>query len=126
MNAVAEQEVKANQPQAAESAREYVTPAVNILETKDAYILEAEMPGVNKEGLSINVEGEILSLTGRRQPVSGPGLLYRESGQADFRRAFELDPSIDTAKITAQLEQGILSVTLPKAEKAKPRQITVS
>jgi HSP20 family protein len=126
MNAVAEQEVKASQPQAVESAREYVTPAVNILETKDAYILEAELPGVNKEGLSINVEGDVLSLTGRRRPVSGPSLLYRESGHADFRRAFELDPSIDTAKITAQLEQGILSVTLPKAEKAKPRQITVS
>jgi len=126
MNAVAEQEEKVIQPQPAETAREFITPGVNILETPDAYVLEAEMPGVNKDGLNIHVEGTILTLVGRRQSAPAANFLYRESGPGDFRRVFELDPAIDTAKITAKIEQGILSMTLPKAEKAKPRRITAS
>jgi HSP20 family protein len=126
MNAVAEQEEKTIQPQPVETTRDYVTPGVNILETTDAYILEAEMPGINKDGLNISVEDNVLTLVGRRQPEPEANCLYRESGPADYRRVFELDPSIETAKITARIEQGILSVTLPKAEKAKPRRITVN
>jgi HSP20 family protein len=126
MNTVAEQNKESNQTQPVEAAREFVTPGVNILETTDAYILEAEMPGVNKDGLNIRVEGNILTLAGRRQPALEAHLLYRESGLADFRRVFELDPSIDTGKISARIEQGILSVTLPKAEEGKPRRIEVN
>ena len=126
MNAVAEQEEKSVQPESVETAREFVTPGVNILETTDGYVLEAEMPGVNKDGLNISVEGNVLTLVGRRQAVPEANWLYRESGPADFRRVFELDPSIESAKITARIEQGILSITLPKAEKAKPQRITVS
>jgi HSP20 family protein len=126
MNAVAEKEGKSAQTQPVETAREYITPGVNILETTEAYVLEAEMPGVNKDGLNISVADNVLTLVGRRQPVPAVNWLYRESGPADFRRVFELDPSIETDKITASIEQGILSITLPKAEKVKPRQITVS
>jgi len=126
MNSVAEQEEKSVQPQPVETAREFVTPGVNILETTDAYVLEAEMPGVNKDGLNLTVEGNVLTLLGRRQPVTEANLVYRESGPADFRRVFEMDPSIETAKITARIEQGILSITLPKAEKVKPQRITVN
>jgi HSP20 family protein len=53
-------------------------------------------------------------------------LLYRESNPADYRRVFQLDPSIETGRISAQIEQGILTLNLPKAEKVKPRRITVS
>jgi len=126
MNAVAEQKETFDQTQPVETAREFVTPGVNILETTDGYVLEAEMPGVNKDGLNISVEGNVLTLVGRRQAVPEANWLYRESGPADFRRVFELDPSIESAKITARIEQGILSITLPKAEKAKPQRITVS
>ena len=84
------------------------------------------MPGVAKEGLEISLEGNELTIAGRRQsgPVAGP--LYRESQAADFRRAFELDPTIDAGKISARIEQGILTVTLPKAEQVKPRRIPVA
>ena len=124
MNTATEQ--KSEQIQPVETVREFVTPGVNILETKDAYVLEAEMPGVNKDGLNISVEGNVLTLAGRRQPVPEANLLYRESGPSDYRRVFELDPSIETAKITARIEQGILSVTLPKAENVKPQRIVVN
>ena len=105
----------------------YVTPVANILETADGYLLEAEMPGVNKDGLAVTVDNGELVIVGRRGDRENPGTaLYREGRAVDFRRVFDLDPSIDTAKITAKIEQGILTLTLPKAEEVKPRRIKVS
>jgi HSP20 family protein len=105
----------------------HLTPLANILETQDGYILEAEMPGVNKEGLEITVENGELVLFGRRHADEVKGTeLYRESRGWDYRRVFELDPSIDTARITAKMEQGVLTLHLPKAESVKPRKITVT
>ena len=104
----------------------YLTPLANILESKDGYVLEAEMPGVNKDGLEITVENGELTIVGRRAAVEARGReLYRESRATDFRRSFELDPSIDTAKITAKIDRGVLTLHLPKAESVKPRKIAV-
>jgi HSP20 family protein len=106
---------------------EYVAPNVNIFETGDGYLLEAEMPGVNKEGLEVTVEGSEITITGRRGAEAVPGQpLFRERHTADYRRVFELDPAIDTAKVSAKIAQGILTVTLPKSEQVKPRKIVVS
>jgi HSP20 family protein len=104
----------------------FVAPEVNISETSDGYVLEAEMPGVSKEGLEISLEGTEITLVGRRGQGKAPGEpLFRESRDVDFRRAFELDPAIDTGKISARMDQGILTLTLPKSEKVKPRKISV-
>lgn len=104
----------------------FVSPEVNIFETKDGYVLEAEMPGVSKEGLEITLEGNEVTLTGHRRLEPLPGeALFRESNNADFRRVFELDPAIDTSKVGARMEQGVLTLTLPKSERVKPRKITV-
>jgi HSP20 family protein len=126
MNAVAQQEEKPTRPQPVEEDRPFLSPRVNIVESKDGYVLEAEMPGVAKDGLEISLEANLLTLTGRRRAEPAASLLYRESPTADFRRAFELDPSIDAGKISARIEQGVLTLTLPKAEKVKPRRISVS
>jgi len=105
----------------------YATPVANILETADGYILEAEMPGVSKEGLDITVENGELVITGTRTDKDLPGdTLYRESRPVDYRRVFDLDPSIDASKITAKIENGVLTLTLPKAEEVKPRRIKVT
>jgi len=105
----------------------YLTPLANIAESKDGYVLEAEMPGVSKDGLEITVENGELTIVGHRAAVETRGReLYRESRATDYRRSFELDPSIDTAKISAKIEQGVLTLQLPKAEAVKPRKITVS
>lgn len=105
---------------------EYIAPEVNIFETKEGYVLQAEMPGVCKEGLEITLEGNEVTIIGRRNHEAVPGqTLFRERTMADFRRVFELDPAIDTAKISAKMEQGILTVTLPKSERVKPRKIMV-
>lgn len=104
----------------------YLYPHVNIVETGDSYLLEAEMPGVGKDGLEVLLEGNELTIVGRRGSVAlEANCLYRESSQADYRRVFELDPTIDTGRITARMDNGILHLELPKAEKVKPRKITV-
>ena len=106
--------------------QQFVSPEVNIFETKDGYVLEAEMPGVRKEGLEITLEGNEITIVGHRdqEPVSGQAL-FRESRNSDYRRVFELDPAIDTAKVSARMDQGVVTLTLPKSEKVKPRKIAV-
>ena len=106
--------------------QEYFAPEVNIFETRDGYVLEADMPGVSKEGLEITLEGNEMTLVGHRQPEPTSGeLLFRESRLADYRRVFELDPAVDTNKVSAKMEQGVLTLTLPKSERVKPRKIAV-
>ncbi len=108
------------------STHEYVSPYVNIYETSDGYMLEAEMPGVNKDGLEITLEGNEITITGHRRADSPQGTkLMGECSRTDYRRVFELDPAIDTSKIAAKMDQGVLNLTLPKSEKVKPRQIKV-
>jgi len=105
---------------------EYVAPEVNIFETSDGYVLEADMPGVSKDGLEITLEGNEITITGRRQVAPAPGdLLFHERRTAHFRRVFELDPAIDTARIAAKMDQGVLRLALPKSERVKPRRINV-
>jgi HSP20 family protein len=105
---------------------EYVAPEVNICETSEGYVLEAEMPGVNKDGLEITLEGSEITIVGRRTHEAMPGeALLRERQRADFRRVFELDPAIDTTKVNAKMNQGVLTLMLPKSEQVKPRRIAV-
>jgi HSP20 family protein len=108
------------------SREEYLVPDVNIFDTPDGYVLQAEMPGVGKDGLEITLEGTEITITGRRQKEAASGeAVFRERATADFRRLFELDPAIDTGQISARMEQGVLTLTLPKSERVKPRKITV-
>jgi len=106
---------------------EVVAPAASVVEATDGYTLEVEMPGVNKEGLEISVENNELTIVGRRSlPAVEGTLIHRESRPENYRRTFELDPSIDANKISAKIDQGVVTLTLPKAEHVKPRKITVS
>ena len=133
-----EQTITSQQPQSTETqpkapARRYVRPAASITETADGFLVQVEMPGVNRQGLEITFENGELTLVGHRVPTAAghngaPALeaLYRESRQADYRRVFEVDSTIDAARIGANLEQGLLTLNLPKAEAAKPRRIEIS
>jgi len=115
---------KEQQPTQAET---FITPPTNIRELKDNYVLEVEMPGVGKQGLDVTVEGNELIIVGRRSdpPLEGTPVI-RESRPVAYRRVFELDPSIDTAKMVAKVDQGILTLTMPKTEHVKPRKIEVT
>lgn len=108
-------------------AEQFIPPAASVTENGDGYLLQVEMPGVNKEGLEISTEGNELTITGKRSlPTIEGTLVHHESHRENFRRTFEIDPSIDLSKVNARIEQGLLTVTLPKAEHVKPRRITVS
>jgi HSP20 family protein len=105
---------------------QFIAPAATVLENADGYTLEVEMPGVSKETLEMWVENNELTIVGRRSlPAVEGTLLHRESRVENFRRTFELDPSIDAEKISAKIVQGVVSLTLPKAERVKPRKIAV-
>lgn len=105
----------------------FVAPAATVIENTEGYILNVEMPGVSKENLEMWVENNELTIVGRRSLPSVHGtLLHRESRTENFRRTFELDPSIDATKINAKVDQGVVTLTLPKAEQLKPRKITVA
>lgn len=123
MNAVAQQRKETNNQ--AERV-EYAIPAVNIYETEDGYLLQADMPGVTRDGLEIYLDGNELTLLGRRTVTRPEGVHYRESSDGDFRRVFELDPELDTDKITARVESGVLTLRLAKREHLKPRRISVT
>jgi HSP20 family protein len=106
---------------------QFVVPSASVIEAADGYTLELEMPGVAKDGLDISVENNELTIIGRRSlPAVDGTLIHHESRPENFRRTFELDPSIDADKISANIEQGLVTLTLPKAEYVKPRKIAVS
>ena len=110
-----------------QQTEQFVAPVATVLENNDGYTLQVEMPGVNKEGLEMWVENNELTIIGRRSLATVQGnLVHREMRRDNFRRAFELDPSIDAGKISAKIEQCVVTLTLPKAEQVKPRKITVS
>jgi HSP20 family protein len=119
--------VRENRDNERGQSEQFITPSASVVEAGDGYTLEVEMPGVSKDGLEISVENNELTIVGRR---SRPGLegklIHRESRLENYRRTFELDPSIDADKITAKIDQGVVTLTLPKAEHVKPRKITVS
>jgi HSP20 family protein len=106
---------------------QFIAPPASVIEAGNGYTLELEMPGVTKDGLDISVENNELTIIGRRSlPQIDGTLIHHESRPENFRRTFDLDPSIDGNKISAKIEQGLVTLTLPKAEHVKPRKITVS
>ena len=106
---------------------QFITPPASVREIGDGYTLEIEMPGVKKDGLEISVENNELTIIGRRSlPAMEGTLIHRESRPENFRRVFEIDPSIDAGKISAKIDQGLVTLILPKAEHVKPLKITVA
>ena len=103
-------------------------PPVDILEENDAIRITAELPGVKPEDVKISLEGNVLSIQGTKQQVSEERTerVHRyERTYGSFARTFTLPATVDREQIKAGYENGVLTITLPKAEQAKPRQIAV-
>jgi len=124
MNTIAENQSRTTRENAL-SDRGFIIPPANISADDNEYLLEIDMPGVAREGLEVMVEGNELTIIGRRQSDIGGELCYCESGLANFRRMFELGPDVDTSRINAEIKNGVLKLHLPKSERAKPKQIPV-
>lgn len=106
----------------------YLSPLVDIFETKDELCVVADMPGVEREDLHIRVESGILTIEGRMKSKEFKDCTThaREFRPLNFFRQFELPEAIDQEKIRAELKHGVLTLTLPKTENQKPRQIPIS
>ena len=106
------------------------TPTVDIEELDDAFVITADLPGIKKEEIEIQVENETLTLSGKREQSSSSedqqnGYRRRERSYGTFSRRFRLGPEVATGEINASYENGVLSLRLPKAEQAKPHRISV-
>src|ERR1700745_1474763 len=105
-------------------AEQFITPPASVTEIADVYMLEIEMPGVKKDGLEISVENNELTIIGRHSlPAVEGTLIHRESRPENFRRGLCVEPSLDADKISAKIDHGLVTLTLPKAEHVKPRKI---
>lgn len=116
------------QNQTTETARtEYLVPRANLRQDEQSYVLEIEMPGVGKDAVDIAVDDGQLVITGQRSAPADLGRpVYRERRAVSYRRAFQLDPSLDVNQISAQLDQGLLTLRLQKPAPIKPHKITIS
>lgn len=104
------------------------TPAVDVLEQDDAIRIMAELPGVNPSDVKITVADNVLTIQGSKQQLAEERTerVHRyERTYGTFERTFTLPATVDASRITAAYENGVLTVTLPKMEQAKPRQIQV-
>jgi HSP20 family protein len=103
-------------------------PPVDLHETAAAYVLTAELPGLRKDDVRIEAQDGVVTLSGvRPEPPSGCEQYHRvERGHGSFSRSFQLPMPVDTARITADLRDGVLTVTCPKAGEADARRIHVS
>jgi HSP20 family protein len=106
----------------------FVVPPVDVYENENAITLLADLPGVAKDQLNVRVDGETLVIEATASAASTPPdmeLVYGELQCPAYRRQFTLSRELDASRIEAQLRDGVLRLTIPKAEEAKPRRIQV-
>lgn len=122
------QVVEKNQQAPARQAVNYLRPHYEVGQDKEAYTVKVYVPGATKDTVKIVVDKDTLSIEAARRPIGAEGwkARYREIPTADYRLRLDLNAPVDAEKISAKTEHGILSITLPVAEAAKPRQITVN
>ena len=104
-----------------------LVPRYGVQETAEAFVVTAYLPGVSRTDLETSVDGESLNIFGRRTwtPPAEWTPVYRESRAADYRLVLDLDKRVNRDAVKAELQQGVLTLTLPKAEALKPRKIEI-
>ncbi len=104
-----------------------VYPALNVTEDGDKILVQAELPGINPEDLTISIEGKTLTLRGERKPDAVENVSYhrRERRAGKFHKALTLPYEINADAVEAECKNGLLKLVLPKAEHAKPKKISV-
>lgn len=118
-----------NQVQLSEQQREQpaVVPPVDVFENESGITLLADLPGASRDRLGVRVDGDILTIEATAA-IEGPQdmeLIYNEVPFPSYRRTFTLSRELDSSRIEASLKDGVLRVTIPKLEEAKPRRIEV-
>jgi HSP20 family protein len=105
------------------------TPALDVYDEKDNFVVKAELPGLKKEDIDINVHNGVLTISGerRQETEKKEGQTFRsERYFGRFQRSVTLPAAVDVSKVKASYKDGVLTIDLPKAEEAKPKQIAIS
>ena len=103
-------------------------PAIDVVEEKDRYIIKAELPGLSRDDVNVTLENNYLTIRGEKKHETeekSANYYHKERAYGSFSRTIELPTTVDAQKINAHFKDGVLQVTLPKSEAAKPKQIEV-
>jgi HSP20 family protein len=103
-------------------------PAVDLYEKDDYFVIKAELPGVDKKDIAIDLKDRVLTLSGERSyenEVKEDSYYRRERSYGKFQRAFTLPAEVDSDKIKAEFKDGLLRIEVPKPEEQKPKQVTI-
>ena len=103
-----------------------MVPPVDIFETENALTVIVDLPGVEKKDVDIQVDADILTIRGKVQYAPPKDIIRGEFRLLDFFRQFQLSDEVNSEKISAHCSNGVLTITLPKAEKAKPQRVKIS
>jgi HSP20 family molecular chaperone IbpA len=103
-------------------------PAVNLYEHEHEVVIVTDLPGVSEQGVDLTVEKHVLTVSGKTEGTAPAGyeLRYREFTPVEYRRTFSLTSDLDANRIQATMKHGVLTITLPKSEQAKPRKIAIT
>ncbi len=118
-----------NQDQGEDIGTRSWAPPVDVSETEDAYVVKAELPGMSREDLDITLENNVLRIAGERKfdrDEKKENYHRIERSYGAFSRAFALPTQVDAEKVEATFKDGVLTVTVPKAEQARPRKISIA
>jgi len=120
-------EVKKLKKDAYNTEERIIVPPIDIYETENDYVLKAEMPGISKDNLEVVLADSELEITGRvaESDLKDENLKYSEYKLYNYHRKFRVGDGIDESGITANLDNGILTLNLPKSEKVKPKKIEI-
>ena len=105
------------------------SPALDVVENKDAFLVSVDLPGIDKKDLELSVADNVLTIKGEKRDSreQKEGKVFRkESWEGSFQRTLSLPHGVDAEKIDAKMHDGVLAISLPKREEAKPKQIAVS
>jgi HSP20 family protein len=125
---LSEGNLSTRQPDETVAAADWM-PVVDILETNDNFLIQVELPGVEKSAVKLSIEKGVLLISGQRpQGTLSEGMRYHrnERPYGRFERAFRVPDTVDEQKLEADLKNGVLTVRLPKVEKAKPKSIQIA
>ena len=105
------------------------SPAIDVFEKEDKFLVKVELPGVKEEDVNVTVAGGTLTIEGEKQAeseVKNKGYYYRETSYGSFSRSITIPSTVDASKIEANYDKGVLEITLPKAPEVKPKKITLA
>jgi len=105
------------------------TPAIDVIEKEDKFLVKVELPGVKEEDVDVSVSGDMLTISGEKKTeseVKKKGYYFSESSYGSFSRSVTMPSTVDAGKIAANYDKGVLEITLPKIAEVKPKKVVVS